>query len=140
MRQSIRPVRGFTLIELMIVVAVVAILAAVALPAYNDQVRKAHRAEARSALQQVTLLEEKWRADNPSYGSYGSTGTPNITGPTTSENGHWTIAVTANTATTYTVTATKANGIGDPLCGGGMVIAVNNANNPATTKTPTGCW
>ena len=51
--------RGFTLIELMIVVAVVAILTAIALPTYSEYVRRAHRAEARAALLQAAQWLER---------------------------------------------------------------------------------
>ena len=61
--------RGFTLIELMITVAVVAILAAIALPSYQEQVRKSRRSEAISTLGELQLRQERWRANNPSYGT-----------------------------------------------------------------------
>jgi type IV pilus assembly protein PilE len=61
--------RGFTLIELMIVVAIVAIIAAVAMPSFFGQIRKSRRADAVSALSQVMQAQERYRADNSSYGN-----------------------------------------------------------------------
>ena len=58
-----------TLVELLIVVAIVAILASVALPSRNSQVQKARRADARNALMSVQIEQEKYRADNGSYAS-----------------------------------------------------------------------
>ncbi len=59
--------RGFTLIELMVVVAAVAILAAIALPAYLSQVRHARRSEVKGAIQSAALAEERVRADCTTY-------------------------------------------------------------------------
>jgi type IV pilus assembly protein PilE len=58
---------GFTLIELMIVVVIVGILASIALPAYQDFVRKGRRADALAKLLDLQLTQEKYRANNPSY-------------------------------------------------------------------------
>jgi len=65
--------RGFTLIELMIVVAVIAILAIIAIPSYLAQVRKSRRSEVESAIQQAALLEERYRADCTTYANFGTT-------------------------------------------------------------------
>ena len=61
--------RGFTLIELMIVVAIVGILAMIAYPSYLDSIRKSRRADAVAALGAGQLAQEKWRANDTDYGT-----------------------------------------------------------------------
>jgi len=65
---------GFTLVELMIVVAILGILASIAVPMYNGYIRGAKRQEARSNLQTIRLLQEQYYADNKVYveGDYGT--------------------------------------------------------------------
>ncbi len=67
MKPSIRKLRGFTLIELMIVVAVVGVLAAIAYPAYTDSVLKGRRAQARAALAELLQQQERYMTQNNCY-------------------------------------------------------------------------
>jgi len=59
--------RGVTLIELMIAVAIVAILATIGMPIYQDSIRKARRSEAFNALNGLQQAQERWRGNNPAY-------------------------------------------------------------------------
>lgn len=97
--------RGFTLIEVMIVVAVVAILAAVALPNYFDSVRKSRRSDAITALNAIAQSQERWRANNATYSNVLTSAGLNVANPS---SGYYTLAVTGNTGTAYTATATAA--------------------------------
>ena len=103
---------GFTLIELMIVVAVIAILAAVAYPAFTDQLRKSRRADAMTSLEDLRLEQEKWRANNPAYGGLADVWTGND-----SAKGHYTMNVAANSALGFTATATPRGDQLNDSCG-----------------------
>lgn len=87
--------KGFTLIEVMITVVIVAILATIAIPSYRSYVLKANRTEAKSTLQRLHELQE---AHFINYNQYAtSLGTPasatQLNFPTTTENGHYTISM-----------------------------------------------
>jgi type IV pilus assembly protein PilE len=103
-----------TLIELMVIVAVVAILGAVALPSYMDSVRKGRRSEAVAALTQVQQAQERWRANNAAYTTSltaAPTDTPPGLGlPSTSSGGLYTISIDAANAAGYTLSATAVTG------------------------------
>lgn len=101
--------QGITLIELMITVAIVAILAAVAYPSYSRYVLTSHRTEAKSALIRISNLEERYFMDNNAYGNLFNLGMTATSGATTltTDGGYYTISV-ATSAATYTLTATAS--------------------------------
>lgn len=80
--------RGFTLIELMIVVAIIAILAAVSYPSYRDSVMRSNRTEAKSALVDAAAAQEKWFFQQNQY-----TGTLSDIASATTSEGYYTLAV-----------------------------------------------
>ena len=98
-------VPGFTLIELMIVVAVIGVLAFIVLPSYQDSVRKARRTDARGALTTVAQLMERYYTQNNTYATATlGTGATDLY-KAVSENGYYTLTL-ARTASTFTITAT----------------------------------
>jgi type IV pilus assembly protein PilE len=106
-----RRVRGFTLIELMIVVLVIAVLASLAMSGYTKQIRKSRRAEARQALSDLALRQEKFRSNHTAYGTCNEVSGTDSTLTTNCANynanlKYYTVAVTASSATGYTMTAT----------------------------------
>ncbi len=107
-RRRSRVCRGFTLIELMLVIVILGVLLAVAFPSYLDSVRKGRRAEGIAGLTTVQQAQERFRANSPRYGNLSVPADvhtlPNI--GTTTANGRYTLAVSGNTETGYTVTAT----------------------------------
>ncbi len=128
--------KGFTIIELMIVVVVVGVLAAIAIPAYSDYVTRSKRADAKSALLAFQLEQEKFRANNPTYATAASLGLPSD-----SPDGHYTISLSGagGLATTYSLIATPD--ASDPECG---ILIIDESNNRGATGSAADpvatCW
>lgn len=104
---------GFTIIELMLVVAVAAVLALVAYPSFMESVRKGRRAEAVAALAQVQQAQERWRSNNPSYANNAKL-TPVPPGglglDANTSSGLYTLSIDAADGSGYTATTTAVAG------------------------------
>lgn len=95
--------RGFTLIEVMITVAVLAILAAIAIPSYGNYVRKSRRADAKVALEQTAQRLERCFVDNNTF-VFDAVNASSCPQSFTTSDGYYTVAVAA-TVTTYSISA-----------------------------------
>lgn len=129
--------RGFTLIELMITVAVVGILAAVAYPSYTQYVVRAKRSAAQSFMHSVANKQEQYMLDRRSYAA--DLATLNVTAPA-DVTANYTITVTSDMTTTppsYLVTATPigAQLTNDTQCG---TLTINHLGTKAPATS--GCW
>ena len=127
---------GFTLVELMITVAIIGILASVAVPSYRSYVLKSRRVEAMSELTKAQTIIERCYGANFTY-----SGACSPTTPLTTPNGFYTITA-ASVATTYTFTATAAGSqAADTTC---TTLSVDQANQKLAfdsggTAQPS-CW
>jgi type IV pilus assembly protein PilE len=120
----------------MIGVAIVAILAAVALPSYQSYVLKSRRADAMSLLQNVQFAQEKHRLSNPQYA-----GTCPVAGVSCTSQ-HYSVAITGANATGFTLTATPLSGSPqskDSKCAQ-MVLKQTAANGVERSGTSDDCW
>lgn len=87
-------IQGFTLIEIMVVVVIIAILAAIALPTYTEQMRKTRRADAKTALLRLADLQERWYLNNNQYtANIADLWAVNDLGGYTSEQSYYRLAV-----------------------------------------------
>ena len=99
--------RGFTLIEMVIVVAIAGILAAIAFPSYQNSVRKSRRTNAEADLVQLSQFMERIYTENGSYMRGGaSPALPFAVSPQDGSTTFYSLAITANTGNAFTLTAT----------------------------------
>lgn len=125
--------RGFTLIEMMIVVAIIGILSAIAYPSYLKYVMRANRSVAEQFMLDITSREQQYLLDARSYTATIGTGGLNMTVPT-QVSPYYTMAIVVdNTATppVFTITATA---IGSQVSDGNLTL--NNLGQ----KTPSSKW
>ncbi|MBA1279966.1 type IV pilin protein [Stutzerimonas stutzeri] len=133
--------KGFTLIELMIVVGILGILAAIAYPNYMEYVQRSNRSEGQALLQDAAASQERFFAQNNSYvtaaadiAKLGLRGTNGTT--VKSDTGKYTLTVGTGDGG-YLLTATQA--FGDAACGNFTLNALGVKGNTGG-KTVDQCW
>lgn len=126
--------KGFTLIELMITVAVLAIIASVAYPSYQAHIRKGHRAKAQALLMDMAMRQSQRLMDVRSYAA--DTATLGVAVPTEVSN-YYTIAINADAGPppTYTLRATPKNSQTKDQCG---ELSLNQAGSKSAAAA--NCW
>jgi len=128
--------RGFTLIELMIAVAIVAVLAAIAMPSYSEYIRRSRITEAISALSGMRVKMEQFFQDNRTYvGACGLPGTSVAPAPT-SANFTYACVLNAGPPSTYTITATGNAGSAVE----GFKYSLDDTNARTTVMTSPSTW
>jgi type IV pilus assembly protein PilE len=146
---------GFTLIELMIAVAIVALLAAVTLPSFLDSLRKSKRTEAFSAISAVQQAQERWRSNRPTYSDNLTAAVdadpPGLGLSSSTSGGLYTISLSGVGPAGYTVSAVAVAGksqVNDGDCArlaarveGGRITYAGCASCDSFTFTEThACW
>jgi len=134
--RSVKPVKqfGFTLIELMVVVAVIAILASIAFPSYQNYVLRAGRTDARDALLNIAQQLERHYTQNNSYTSFSGA-------PANSPAGLYSISVSIEPSR-YTVTATAGTKQSKDSSCNTFTIDHTGAKTSRSSggAASTGCW
>jgi type IV pilus assembly protein PilE len=132
-----KKMRGMTLIELVIVVAIIALLATIAVPSYRQFVLRSHRVEAKAALLNLAAAQEKFYLQNNTYTDALTDAPPDGLGLTaTTEKGYYTVAIDDADADSFTATATATGGqAADSDC---ATFTIDQAG--ARTATSDSCW
>lgn len=144
------PGTGFTLVELMIALAIMAIVAALAWPALQEAVQKSRRADAMSALATIMQAQERWRANRPLYQATLA----DLAGAThaQSPDGHYDLSLVEGsvTATSYTAQATARSSspqTDDTKCrtlqvvvAGGTITYRSLNSGAGVNAAPDPCW
>ena len=128
----------------MIVVACVALLAAVALPAYQGSIAKARRTEARSALTTAAQMLERFSTENAITGystaTLSVTPGPSVVFPDKSENGYYNLTLTNRTVTTFTLNAQPQGAQAGDGCGTFTLTERGVRGVTGGSKTAAECW
>lgn len=131
------PVGGFTLVEVLIVMVVVAILAAIAVPSYHSFILKSHRDDAKVALAALQMAQEKYRGNNLAY----ATTLSDLGMTDTSPEGYYDIAIQSAATSVYEANATATGQqAADTDCQTLTVTQAGFSTDSTKTSNPTACW
>lgn len=141
-RHSLSHNSGFTLVEVMVVMAIIGILSAVAFPSYTEYIRRGNRAEATAALLEAQQFMERYYAANNRY-STAANGNPSLptrlqTIPSSGE-ARYALGVAA-TVNTYTLTATPSGSMAADKCGSLTITNTGIKGKSGTGPDVADCW
>jgi type IV pilus assembly protein PilE len=133
--------RGFTLIELVVVMIIVAILAAVAIPNYTEYVQRGRRQEAKAALLQIAQWQERLRTQTNSYATATTQLPANLQVVNINGAAAYNVTIDAGaTANNYGLTATRAGLMINDPCGDFTLSSLNVRGLANNTRTLDQCW
>jgi type IV pilus assembly protein PilE len=139
----LRSARGFTLAEIMVAMAIIAILVAVAIPVYQSQVRSARRADAKNALLDLAARQERYFTANNTYtstaGDLGYAGSYPVSFPSATQT-NYAVSVTAASASSYTAQAVPNGDQANDSCGTYTLTSTGAQANSGNTLASASCW
>jgi type IV pilus assembly protein PilE len=139
--------RGFSLVELMVVAAILGILLAIAVPGYREHVAKSKRADGMGVLSEAAQFMERNFSDCGVYNQTSATCNVAIalplaltTAPRGDTNSYYAISLSAVNATTFTLQAAPINSMSGDACGTFTLTSTGVKNVTGGSKTKDQCW
>lgn len=129
---------GFSLIEILVTIIIVAILVALLTPAYYSYILKSNRSDAIRSLQNAQILQEKYRVNNTTYGTLAQIGLS--TGASNSIGGLYTITIPTNAAASYTLSAAPVSTQTSDTACTNFTITYANGTTTLSSAPNTDCW